>query len=86
MLTDGMRRMLDGNLIKGLLIKLRSWLFVNASGASGSFHNRDRACFGCILGEIGAFGPRRPWLVSSRECIESVLYPLNNAPKTNQGA
>ena len=57
--------MLNGNLIKGLLIiKLRSWLFVNATGASGPFHNRDRACFGCILGEIGAFGPQRPWLAS----------------------
>ena len=51
--------MLDGNLIKGLLIKLRSRLSVNASGASGPFHNRDRARFGCILGEIGAFGPPR---------------------------
>ena len=56
--------MLNGNFIKGLLIKLRSWLFVNASGASGPLHNRDRARFGCILGEIGAFGPRRPWLAS----------------------
>ena len=46
--------------IKGLLIKLRSWLFANASGASVPFHNRDRARFGCILGEIGAFGPPRP--------------------------
>ena len=54
--------MLNGNFIKGLLIKLRLWLFVNASGASGPLHNRDRARFGCILGEIGAFGPRRPWL------------------------
>ena len=51
--------MLNGNFIEGLLIKLRSWLFVNASGASVPFHNRDRARFGCILGEIGAFGPRR---------------------------
>ena len=84
-----MRRMLNGNFIKGLLIKLRSWLFVNASGASGPFYNRDRARFGCILGEIGAFGPRRPWLakpprppsslmpLSHRECIQSVHYPLN---------
>ena len=56
--------MLNGNFIKGLLIKLQSWLFVNASGASGPLHNRDRARFGCILGEIGAFGPRRPWLAS----------------------
>ena len=56
--------MLNGNFIKGLLIKLRLWLFVNASGASGPLHNRDRARFGCILGEIGAFGPRRPWLAS----------------------
>ena len=46
--------MLNGKFIKGLLIKLRSWLFANASGASGPFHNRDRACFGCILGKIGA--------------------------------
>ena len=44
--------MLNGNFIKGLLIKLRSWLFANASGALGPFHNRDRARFGCILGEI----------------------------------
>ena len=89
-LTDGMRRMLNGNFIKGLLIKLLSWLFVNASGASGPFHNRDRARFGCILGEIGAFGPRRPWLalpcasealmpLSHRECIQSVHYPLNSS-------
>ena len=56
--------MLNGNFIKGLLIKLRSWLFVNASGVSGPLHNRDRARFGCILGEIGAFRPRRPWLAS----------------------
>ena len=56
--------MLNGNFIKGLLITLRSWLFVNASGASGPLHNRDRARFGCIIGEIGAFGPRRPWLAS----------------------
>ena len=80
--------MLNGNFIKGLLIKLRSWLFVNASGASGPLHLRDSARFGCILGEIGAFGPRRRMAglpcassarmpLSHRECIQSVHYPLN---------
>ena len=68
--------MLNGNLIKGLLIKLQSWLFVNASGASGPFPNRDRARFGCILGEIGAFGPRRPWLA----------LPAKNASKATENA
>ena len=68
--------MLNGNFIKGLLIKLRSWLFVNASGASGPLHNRDRARFGCILGEIGAFGPRRPWLAKP-----SCPYLTENASK-----
>ena len=69
--------MLNGNLIKGLLTKLQSWLFVNASGASGPFHNRDRARLGCILGEIGAFGPRRPWLASLAMCLLGPHAPIS---------
>ena len=78
---SGMRRMLNGNLIKGLLIKLQSRLFVNASGASGPFHNRDIPRFGCIPVRLGHEGLGGAWLANMRASEASCPYLTENASK-----